>query len=217
MTNISVVEGAVWRINRPIDITFDRAVDFSTVNMNTVQLVSTVGVSATGVFLQPLDNSGNVRTNVVRFQPNCPTEDDFSDSGLAVNASYQLRLPGTEGSGNVITLRSMNNEPLAQGHVVNFTTPDSNLPAVLFLDTVPGPPAVRVRGLAGIGAAETEATYLEVGGDTNNRVYFSQGLGYLLRAAQPVQRCLHPGGGDAVPEPAGAGGLGQREPGPRAS
>ncbi|MEZ6005252.1 MAG: hypothetical protein R3F33_13800 [Planctomycetota bacterium] len=175
MTNISVVEGAVWRINRPIDITFDRAVDFSTVNMNTVQLVSTVGVSATGVFLQPLDNSGNVRTNVVRFQPNCPTEDDFSDSGLAVNASYQLRLPGTEGSGNVITLRSMNNEPLAQGHVVNFTTPDSNLPAVLFLDTVPGPPAVRVRGLAGIGAAETEATYLEVGGDTNNRVYFSQG------------------------------------------
>jgi len=178
VTNVSVLNGSVWKINRAIDITFDQAVDMSSVNLNTIQILDGTGVSATGQFLQPLDLAGNVRTSVVRFQPNCPTEDDFSDSGLKINTSYVLRIVGANDSPSGITVRSATGGSLQAGHVVSFSTPNSTLPETLFLDTVPGPPAVRVRGLGGVGTSELAATYLELGGDPNNRVYFTtSGLG----------------------------------------
>lgn len=164
VTNVSVLNGSVWKINRAIDITFDQAVDMSSVNLNTIQILDGTGVSATGQFLQPLDLAGNVRTSVVRFQPNCPTEDDFSDSGLKINTSYVLRIVGANDSPSGITVRSATGGSLQAGHVVSFSTPNSTLPETLFLDTVPGPPAVRVRGLGGVGTSELAATYLELGG-----------------------------------------------------
>lgn len=178
ITNISVVEGAVWKVNRAIQITFDQPINFATVNQNTIQILDASGVSATGAFTQPLSLAGTVQRNIVRFQPNCPREDDFSDSGLKINTSYQLRVLGANDSPSGITVQSDSGGILNVGQVVNFSTPNSVLPETLFLDTVPGPPAVRIRGLAGLSSTETAATYLELGGDTNNRMYFdASGLG----------------------------------------
>ena len=178
ITNISVVDGAVWKINRAIEITFDQPINFATVSQNTIQILDATGVSATGVFSQPLSLAGTVQENIIRFQPNCPREDDFSDSGLRINTSYQLRVLGANDSPSGITVQSTSGGTLNLGQVVNFSTPDSVLPEALFLDTVPGPPAVRIRGLAGLSDTETAATYLELGGDSTNRMYFeSDGLG----------------------------------------
>ncbi|MCP5022718.1 MAG: hypothetical protein GY930_13210 [bacterium] len=178
--SISVVSGATWKINRPIDVEFDQDIDFSTVNFNTFQIVDPTGVSASGVFLQPLDLQGDPVPNVVRFQPTCPTEEDFSDSGLQINQSYRLIVVGvnnTSGTGG-ITVQSVSGESLGLGAVVDFLTPNSTLPEVLFLDTVPGPPIVRVRGLGSVPTDSPDATYLEVGGDAANPLYFgANGLG----------------------------------------
>ena len=179
VNTISVLEGAVWKINRAIDITFNKPVDLSTVNFNTIQIIDGTGVSATGVFLQP-QTGGQTQTNVVRFQPNCPEEDDFSDAGLQVNTAYQLRVLGASDTTQGITVRSTAGLSVQEGQLVNFTTPDSTLPEVLFLDTVPGPPAVIVRELGLTSATEVEATHLQLGGDPTNRQYFdANGLGIL--------------------------------------
>ncbi len=178
ITSISVVSGTTWKINRPIDVAFDQDIDFDTVNLNTFQLVDPTGVSASGVFLQPLDLQGEPLTNVVRFQPTCPTEDDFSDSGLAVNESYRLVVAGVNDTPGGITIQSVTGDYVGVGAYVEFVTPNSTLPETLFLDTVPGPPSVRVRDLGSVPGDSLDASYLEVGGDAINPLYFtSDGLG----------------------------------------
>ncbi|MDF1839388.1 MAG: hypothetical protein P1V35_16090, partial [Planctomycetota bacterium] len=172
IASISVVGGSTWKINRPIDIAFDKEIDFSTVNFNTLQVVDQTGVSASGVFLQPLDGQGEVLTNTVRFQPTCPTKDDFSDAGFRVDTGYRLVVAGVNDNPGGVTLLSTSGDSLTLGAVVEFTTPNSTLPGTLFMDSVPGPPSVRVRGVGGVPAMSPDATYLEVGGEANNRIYF---------------------------------------------
>ncbi|MFT5057353.1 MAG: hypothetical protein ACI89E_000117 [Planctomycetota bacterium] len=176
ITSISVVGGSTWKINRPIDVGFDKDIDFATVNLNTFQVVDLTGVSASGIFIQPLDVQGNVLTKVIRFQPTCPTEDDFSDAGLKINTNYSLRVAGVNDIQGGITLQSTAGDYLALGAVVNFVTPNSTLPETLFLDTVPGPPSVRVRGLGSVPVDSMDATFLQVGGDAP-RYFGTNGLG----------------------------------------
>ncbi len=141
---INVLPGQEWKINRPLDITFNRDVDFSTVNFNTINLVDSQGKGATGVFSQPIVD-GVLRTDMVRFQPSCPLQADFSDAGLVPGSTYRLTVIGANAGGTAITDTA--GEPLEEGALVEFTTPDSTDPLVLFVDTTAGPPVVVVRGL----------------------------------------------------------------------
>ncbi len=171
VVGINVLEGMEWKLNRPIDITFNLEVDFATVSMNTINIVDPYGQAATGAFSFPTNPDGSVNTKVVRFQPNCPRAVDFSDAGLTPNTVYRLTVLGSDSGG--VTVRSVGGEGLTTGSLVNFQTPNSTDPLALFLDTVPGPPAVRLRGSSGVATDDLDATYMVVGGQN---VYFEMDL-----------------------------------------
>jgi hypothetical protein len=194
--SISVLNGSTWQINRPIDIRFSRPVDFSTVSLNTIRISDAQGGSATGTFLQPLLPSGQVDSSLVQFQPACPTLPDFSDAGLRPDqVEYSLSVLGSVSGG--LTVASTDGAGLDEGALVTFQTPAGLEPLTLFLDTVPGPPAVILRRQAGIPNDELLATYMELGGDgsVNARKYFELNgaplnpnvgaVGYLPDASDP--------------------------------
>lgn len=161
LTNLSVQEGSVWHINREIVLQFSEPVDFTTVSANTINIRSESDVPAIGVF-----RLRNPFTVV--FQPNCPTLDDFSDAGLQPGGvKYTLRVPGKNTSPN--TLRSATGVPLGIQQTRTFSTPASNLASIVFQDTRVGPPEPIVRDQ---GSADASTTYLEVGGDPDDRIYF---------------------------------------------
>jgi hypothetical protein len=169
--NFSVQPNQLWQINRPIDVTFTADVDFSTVNLNTISIADTSGRPATGLFSQGLNLDGSIEAQRVRFQPACPTLSDNSDAGLLPGGVvYTLSVASSNGDG--LSVRATDGSPLEVGRSVTFTTPDSLNAQQVFQDPVPGPPAVRLRGAAGIESDEVNATYLELGGDPANRVYF---------------------------------------------
>ena len=166
IVSINVPEGATWKINRALDVTFNADVDFDTVSLSTIRVIDPQGVSATGEFGLRLRADGTVDPRTVRFRPTCPVEADYSDAGLVPGRTYALQVLGSKTGGT--TVRSVKGDALEKGKLVTFRTPDSDNPLELFVDTVAGPPAVRLRG-AGLALDEEEATYLDVGGE---RVYF---------------------------------------------
>lgn len=169
--NISVTAGATWKINRPIDIRFNDDVDFSTVSLNTISIKDENGLTATGVFTQPSGPTGEINPRIVRFQPACPTQDDFSDAGLLPGGiEYTLLVLGSTTGG--VTVQSTDGGGLEVGKSVSFITPIGDDPTNLFIDTVPGPPRFRVRGTGGVSFDNDSATYLELGGDPEAREYF---------------------------------------------
>lgn len=171
--SISVLNGATWQINRPIDIRFSRPVDFSTVSLNTISIANDQGGSATGTFLQPLLPNGQVDDTLVQFQPACPTLPDFSDAGLRPGqVEYRLSVLGSVSGG--VTVTSKGGAALEEGALVTFQTPPGLEPLTLFLDTVPGPPAVILRRASGVPDDELLATYMELAGDgsVESRKYF---------------------------------------------
>lgn len=168
---INVLQGQEWKINRPIDVTFNQAVDFSSVNHATISITDPLGNVATGIFSQPRNPAGQIEKNKVRFQPNCPTLDDNSDAGLLPNTSYRLTIYGSANSST--TVRSEGGDPLEQGTLVNFKTPNSENSLDLFIDSVPGPPAIRLRGVSGVPLDDVNATHIELGGE---KVYFAINL-----------------------------------------
>jgi len=161
--SISVVSGAIWEVNRPIDITFTQDLDFTTVSLNTISISSLSGLPATGTFTL-------LGPRTVRFQPTCPTQADSSDAGLVPGSQpYSLVVQGSLSSAGV-TVLSMTGEHIETSLAVNFTTPA--LGGDIFVDTQPGPPLAIVRGKDGVSLTEANATYLEIGGDPMNRIYF---------------------------------------------
>jgi hypothetical protein len=164
VTGISVSQNEVWKINRPIDITFTEAYDFSTVSLNTINLMTLAGAPALGTFIQ-------VDSRTLRFQPACPTLSDFSDAGLTPGGvGYRLIIVGSDNN-DAATVMSLSGETLAPGQSVIFSTPLGEDAVDLFLDTVAGPPVVVIRPE---GSTLESATYLELGGDPDNRVYFER-------------------------------------------
>jgi len=162
VTGIGVKSGQEWKLNRPIDITFNRDVDFSTVSLNTIRVSDQQGNGATGFFTRPSDASGNPDPRRIRFQPACPTKEDNSDAGLQPYGNYVLSVLGSKVGG--LTVRSTAGDVLFEGKLVTFHTPNTDDPLQLFLDTVPGPPAVRLRGRGGVDLDDPAATHAEVGG-----------------------------------------------------
>ena len=171
---LSLTEGAVWQINREIVLTFTEPVDFTTVSSNTINIRSDADVPATGTF--------SLRDpHTVVFQPNCPTLDDLSDAGLQPNGvNYVLRVAGRNSSSN--TLVSVNGVPLGLQQVRHFSTPASTQISVAFQDTTPGPPAPVLREQ---GSTELSATYMEIGGDPDARVYFELDANHQLVLSDP--------------------------------
>ena len=182
--SVSVTSGQVWQINRPIDVTFSQDVDFTTVGLNTIALSTPSGLSATGTFSATSD------PRKVRFQPACPTQSDNSDAGLVPGGTtYTLHVLDTDDNG--VTVRDTAGNAVSQGVSVSFTTPISNDSQALFLDTVPGPPSVRVRNRAGVSATDVNATYLETA--DGERFYFYQQIATQQGALIP------PGGVEYLP------------------
>lgn len=161
VSGLSLPDGSIWQINREIVFTFTEPVDFTTVSANTINIRSVGDVPATGVF-----RLRDPRTVV--FQPNCPTLDDFSDAGLLPGGvSYVLRVQGLNSSPN--TVRSATGTALGIQQTRTFSTPASTQPNVVFQDTRLGAPAPILRS---VGSGTSNATYLEIGGDPDERVYF---------------------------------------------
>ncbi|TAJ13798.1 MAG: hypothetical protein EPO68_12985, partial [Planctomycetota bacterium] len=163
ITDITVADGSIWKINRPISFTFNVPLDFGTVNLNTINITDSSGLPVTGEFT--LD-----APTVVTFQPTCPTKPDLSDAGFQPGGvSYTIRVLG-EDSGASLTVKSNSGSSLANSQTLNFVTPNSLQPAQIFVDGVIGPPTPIVHTTT--SPATDPGTYLELGGDPNNRVYF---------------------------------------------
>ena len=179
LTRISVTEASPWEINRPIELVFSDEVNFSSVSLNSINIAAIGGAPATGTFFFKaidLDGDGSLESvdpRVVVFQPTCPTLADLSDAGLQPGGvSYRLTVLGESSTfGN--TVQSTRGEPLRNTQTRTFTTPASSQPQAAFIDTVNGPPTPVIR-LA--GASDQAATYLELGADDGNRVYFELDL-----------------------------------------
>ena len=91
--DISVTPFATWKLNRPIDIHFNKPIDFDSVNFNTIHIATLDGIPATGSFL--LDDP-----QTVRFQPACPTLPDSSDAGFQPGGvQYRLQVLGSQSGG----------------------------------------------------------------------------------------------------------------------
>jgi hypothetical protein len=134
--------------------------------LNTINIATINGRPATGTFIL----LSNGRT--VRFTATCPTRGDSSDAGLLPGGlEYRLHVAGSDTTG--ITVRSTSGDILEKSFSLNFFTPDSEDPQALFLDTVSGPPAPLVRGRGNTPPDAVNATYLELGGDPDSRLYFT--------------------------------------------
>ena len=162
--DLSVTPGAVWKLNRPIDITFSTPIDFSTVNLNTINVSTIAGLPATGTF----SLLSNGRT--VRFQPRCPALPDASDAGLKPGGvEYILNVLGFNKDG--VSVLSTSGEPLEVGRSVRFSTPEGEDSQERYLDTVSGPPAPRVRNRSGVAMDDPNATHLRLG--DGSQVFFT--------------------------------------------
>lgn len=134
LETVNVQSGQTWPLNRAILFGFNEALDFSTVNLNTVRIVNVVnGLTAVGEF------SLQSPSELV-FQPSCPSSPDLSDTGLEMGATYNLFVPDATNSS--IMLLAESGKRLYQGAQVTFQTPASSNPADLFDDEEPGPPAI---------------------------------------------------------------------------
>jgi len=171
ISGINLSDGSVWKINRPIKISFSKPVDFSTVNLNTINIREVGGAPSAGEFY--LESP-----SIVVFQPLCPTLDDLSDAGLKPSVpnivTYELKILGVD-QASPLTVKSADGQSLAQSDTRKFTTPTSLLPQELFFDTTVGPPTAVIRTNAP-GDNTQAATYVEIGGDPNNRAYFERDL-----------------------------------------
>ena len=168
ITSVNLPNGAVWKINRPIVIEFSTAIDFSTVNLNTINIRQVNGAPSAGEFYLL-----NERTVV--FQPLCPILPDLSDAGLIPGGvDYKITVLGAD-SNAPITVKSKGGAGLALGDTRFFSTPVSMLPADLYFDTTVGPPVPIVRTNVP-GDEQQNACYIEIGGDPNNRSYFERDL-----------------------------------------
>src|SRR5262245_40158155 len=77
ITSVNLTDGAVWKINRQIRISFNQPVDFASVTSNSINVRQVGGGPATvEFFIDPTD------PNTVVLQPRCPTQPDLSDAGL---------------------------------------------------------------------------------------------------------------------------------------
>ncbi|QDV10027.1 hypothetical protein Poly30_55880 [Planctomycetes bacterium Poly30] len=155
-------EGAIWQLNRPIDITLDRPIHFLSVTSSSVSIrAAQNGVHAMGTFVRGLDPAtGATDLHTVRFQPACPV-DPAGAPGLLPATDYVLTIRGTDTSS--YPLRAQDGTLLESTTEIAFTTPSGTDPATLFHDSRLGPPRVVFRGRPGVHLEDPESTLIELG------------------------------------------------------
>jgi len=162
INSLNLAANSIWPINRAITIEFSQPVDFATVNPNSINIRQLSGTPAIGEF-------SLLNATTVSFQPICPLKADYSDAGLLPGGvAYEVRIIGQ----SAFSVRSTSGDILSNAEQRQFSTPNSTDPGTLFFDTVPGSPTPVVRSAASI---TTDASYVEIGGDPSNRVYFERG------------------------------------------
>jgi hypothetical protein len=173
LVETTLTEGSLWPLNQEMVFIFSEPVDFSTVSANTIQIRSTSGVPATGVFRlrDPL---------TIVYQPTCPTREDLTDAGLQPGTTYLMRMPGINTSANV--LRSQGGIALGIQQQRSFSTPASTQSAVAFRDVRAGAPEPVVRAA---GSNDPVGSHVELGGDSERRVYFERDLNGDLVLSEP--------------------------------
>jgi hypothetical protein len=164
----NVKGNTTWQINRQMQFKFSRAVDFSSVNLNTISIFRVGGAPATGEFLvgtQPGSTPGSLIPDptIVVFQPACPKLADYSDAGLLPGGvSYTIDIKaGLSG------IRSTSGVNLSQEQTIAFATPNSTQAAVLFIDPQVGPPLPRIYNPASTPAVTSSYCYVELGADAD--------------------------------------------------
>ncbi|MDA9860498.1 hypothetical protein N9C81_01350, partial [Planctomycetota bacterium] len=135
VVSVNILEGQTWALNRPIQIKFNHAVDFSSVSLQAVSFRSTdlLGSPVTGQFeIDPTDDTTLI------FNPACPTN-EAQDNGAFVpgGINYVLEIPIA--SESVSVLRDTDGRLLGSGLQRSFITRPSSQP---FDDFVPGAPVV---------------------------------------------------------------------------
>ncbi len=189
LSSISVQQNEIWKINRRITFVFTAAVNFNTVNLNTISIRDENDVPANGVFSQGTD------PRVIDFQPNCPVKSDFTDAGLLPGGrKYTIHVLGQNG-GQGIAVASTGGALLKVSQTRSFFTPASAELGTLFHDAVEGAPLPVIRMQ---GSSALNATFIEVADEAtvSKRIYFE-------RLASPVVGCnnetminTQPGTGD---------------------
>ena len=172
--SISVPDFGRWECNRPIEFAFNQRVDFASVSTRSIRIRTSLGVPATGTFAaKPSDRNGDGAADgsdasVVVFYPSCPANDDLSDAGFTPGLRYLVTLAGEDTTQDPdALLRSTSGVPLARTVVLAFETIAD--PASALHDEKPGAPSPVLRAKA--TSAGTDS-FLELGGDPGNRVFF---------------------------------------------
>ncbi|MFT5286886.1 MAG: hypothetical protein ACI8TQ_003061 [Planctomycetota bacterium] len=182
LSSISVPDNFTWQINRPVSFVFTKAIDFSSISLNSIAIRRSNNIPASGVF-----NFDAAQPRVVVFQPTCPVKQDFSDAGfLPGGETYSIVVIGKD-SANGTSVRAANGEELGISQSRLFTTPSSSALSALFIDSVPGAPQPIIRTA---GSLDIDASYVEIAGDSSvtSRIYFERDL--------PAQTIGQPGSGD---------------------
>jgi hypothetical protein len=164
-----LVDGVEWQLNRPIDLTFDRAVDFASVTLASVVVESEPGaVAVAGSYEVGIDPTTGVSdARIVRFQPHCPIASGDA-GGFAQSGAYRLVVRGEDST--AFPVRAQDGTALASTVAVSFATPTSSDPAVLFHDSVVGAPRVVFRGRQGVPIDDLQSTRFEIGHEEQTRV-----------------------------------------------
>jgi hypothetical protein len=175
---VSIVVANPAPLNGPIDVTFTQDVDFATVGPNTIRIrpvgdavASTVPGGAAQVGADSAAGTYELLApNLVRFRPACPTataDGGLAGAGLLPGQRYTIVLPGAAAG---VQVRSTQGRALPGPRTARFSTPYAG---ALYADGAGGPPRVVVRDA---GSSEPNATYLELGLEPANRVYFERNL-----------------------------------------
>ena len=94
LSSISVPANFTWKINRPISFVFTRALDFSSISLNSIAIRDANNLPANGEF-----SFDPAQPRVVVFQPTCPVKSDFSDAGFLPGGKlYTIVVLGKDGA-----------------------------------------------------------------------------------------------------------------------
>ena len=150
----SIVGGGTMRLNQPLELRFDRPIEFATVSDDTVRFRALDGRPAIGTYSfarRDTDGDGVPDTadeNTLRFQPRCPLEPGFADGGLApAGTLYTLEIRGRNEEG-LPTLVARDGTSLTESFTTTVVTPTSTERSAALFDARVGPPqpVVRARG-----------------------------------------------------------------------
>ena len=162
----SVDDGATIKLNQPLELRFDRPLDFATISSASIRIAATDGTPAVGSFAaRQIDSDGDGRLDTsdptwLVFTPRCPLSPLLEDAGWAAGGKlYVVEIRGVEQAG-LNVLRARDGTPLGTSVRMFVRTPDSFAPVLARADAVPGPPQPLLRSA---GSADPSASHYALG------------------------------------------------------